>query len=85
MALRAALDPEGARRRLAEAPIGTRMVVRYRLADGYSDVLGTLEQRDDASVTIRTRRALVRVLLVEVVAAKQVPDPPPPRSAKQRG
>ncbi|MGO1497835.1 putative acetyltransferase [Agrococcus casei] len=63
-------------------PIGTRVVVRYRLHDGEhgaTDALGDLTAIDAVSCTVATRRGEVRIRIADIVAAKQVPPPPPPR------
>lgn len=65
---------------LSGAPLGTRVVVRYRIDGGLTDALGELVQRTDGTCTVRTRRSDVVIALPLVVAAKEVP-PPPPRHA----
>ncbi len=79
------MDPTAhlSREFLASTPLGTRVVVRYRLDEGLTDALGDLVQRSADSCTIRTRRADVVVDLRLVTAAKQVP-PAPPRRAPRR-
>ncbi|OUM39898.1 ferrous iron transport protein A [Arthrobacter sedimenti] len=69
---------------LAALPLDTRVVVRRRVADGFSDSLGDLVARDETTCTVRTRRGDDVVLLADVTAAKAVP-PPPPRRAPRRG
>lgn len=67
---------------LRALPIGTRMVVRYRLHEsehGASDALGELMSVDDRSCTIATRRGEVRIPFADIIAAKRVPPPPAPR------
>ncbi|MCX6500206.1 MAG: hypothetical protein NTU93_15640 [Arthrobacter sp.] len=64
---------------LSEAPLGTRVVVRYRIEGGLTDALGELVARADGGCTVRTRRADVVIQLGLVVAAKQVPPAPPRR------
>jgi hypothetical protein len=62
-------------------PLGTRVVVRYLLADGRAtDALGYLRTRDAEHVVIETKRGLETVTLATVIAAKEVPPPPAPRS-----
>lgn len=61
---------------LTGIPLGTRVVVRYRLEKGATDALGYLRDRTDADCSVDTRRGLVRVALADVVAAKPVPEPP---------
>ena len=59
------------------ADVGSRVTVRTRLEDGaLSDVLGVLEECDDATFAIRVRTGeLRRVERARVVAAKVVPPP----------
>lgn len=64
---------------LANAPLGTRVVVRTRLAGGYTDALGLLRERSAASVSVETKRGLVTLAMNDVVAAKEVPPAPEPR------
>jgi hypothetical protein len=68
---------------LAAAPLGTRVVVRYRIEHGLTDALGELVARSDGGCTVRTRRSDVRIPLNLVVAAKQVPPAPPPRGPQR--
>ncbi|WP_293697643.1 hypothetical protein [uncultured Agrococcus sp.] len=71
---------------LRALPIGTRMVVRYRLRDGEhgaSDALGELVGVDDRSCTIATRRGAVSISFADIIAAKRVPPPPPSRPRRQ--
>ena len=65
---------------LSDAPLGTRVVVRYRIDGGLlTDALGELVGRADGDCTVRTRRADVVIPLRLVVAAKEVPPAPPRR------
>jgi hypothetical protein len=64
---------------LSGAPLGTRVVVRYRIEGGLTDALGELVGKADGECTVRTRRADVVVALALVVAAKEVPPAPPRR------
>lgn len=67
---------------LRALPLGTRLVVRYRLRGeehGATDALGDLVAVDTASCTIATRRGEVVIAIDDIVAAKAVPPPPPPR------
>lgn len=64
---------------LMTLPLGTRVVVRYRIEGGLTDALGELAARDDSSCTVVGRRGTVVVPLDRVTAAKPVPPPPPPR------
>ena len=68
---------------LAGAPLGTRVVVRYRIEGGLTDALGELVGRTGGLCTVRTRRADVAIPLALVVAAKQVPPAPPRRAPRQ--
>ena len=70
---------------LAGAELGTRVVVRTRIADGYTDALGFLRSRDDTHCTVETKRGTVALLLAEVVAAKEVPPAPPARPRRHVG
>ncbi len=85
------------------AAVGSRMVVRYRLAGGhagesrganaaqsarekladpsfadppFTDALGVLRERDEASCTIETKRGLVVIAFADIALAKAVPPPP---------
>jgi hypothetical protein len=57
-------------------PLGTRVVIRYRIEGGATDVLGELISRTDSSCVVRTRGGDVTVMLANIVAAKQIPPPP---------
>lgn len=61
---------------LRRAAIGTRVVARYRMPGGFTDALGYLRSCDGSACDIDTRRGVVVVQLANVVAAKQVPEPP---------
>ncbi|WP_026552510.1 hypothetical protein [Arthrobacter sp. H20] len=62
---------------LIALPVGTRVVVRYRIDGGLTDALGDLVQVDQDTCTVRTRRqGDVVVRLALVTAAKPVPPPP---------
>lgn len=57
--------------------VGTRVIVRRRLAEGgYSDVLGDLLTVDDDGVQITTRRGVVRVAAAEIAIGKPIPPAP---------
>lgn len=63
-------------------PLGCRVVLRRRLAEGgFSDALGDLVRADAEHAVVRTRRGDVTVAAADVVAAKRVP-PPPVRPAR---
>jgi hypothetical protein len=68
---------------LSAAPLGTRVVVRYRIEDGLTDALGELVGLSDGVCTVRTRRLDVAIPLSLVVAAKEVPAAPPRRNPRQ--
>jgi hypothetical protein len=57
-------------------PLGTRVVVRYRVGELATDALGQLVRRDPTSCDIRTSRGQVTIHFADIVAAKQVPPPP---------
>ena len=61
---------------LREVPLGTRVVVRYRIEGGFTDALGNLVARDSSTCTVETRRGPVVVAFDAVVLAKPVPPPP---------
>lgn len=66
---------------LRTAPIGTRVVARHLLETGQAtDALGYLRMRDAEHVVIDTKRGLETVALATVIAAKEVPPPPAPRT-----
>ncbi|OMH35092.1 hypothetical protein [Tersicoccus sp. Bi-70] len=68
---------------LATLPLGTRVVVRYRIEDdvhGATDALGELVARQPDTCTVRTRSSGdVVITLADVTAARTVPPPPAPR------
>ena len=70
---------------LTGAALGTRVVVRTRIAGGYTDALGYLRSCDTTHCTVETKRGTVALALAEVVAAKEVPPPPPPRPRRHVG
>ncbi len=65
---------------LREVPLGTRVVVRYRIEGGLTDALGELVARDSTTCTVDTRRGPVVVEFAAVTLAKPVPPPPVRRS-----
>jgi hypothetical protein len=69
---------------LCGAPLGTRVVVRYRIEDGLTDALGELVGLTEDVCTVRTRREDVDIPLALVVAAKEVPPAPPRRNPRPR-
>ena len=61
---------------------GHRVVVRYLLPDGSAaDALGSLVSVGPEDVVVETRRGTVRIAGESIVAAKEVP-PPPPRNTQ---
>ena len=68
---------------LADAPLGTRVVVRYRIEGGLTDALGELVGKTGDECTVRTRHADVVIALALVAAAKEVPPAPPRRAPRQ--
>ncbi|HWS58975.1 MAG TPA: hypothetical protein VN257_10575 [Actinotalea sp.] len=67
-------------------PVGVRVVVRRRLAEGgYSDVLGELLATDDEGVQVRTRHGDVRVAAAEIAVGKIVPPAPERRPRRDPG
>lgn len=68
--------------RLAQLPLGTRMVVRHRIDGGLSDALGDLTARDARGCTISTRTGPVTIKYDDVQLAKAVPPPPPRRERR---
>ncbi|SDO42380.1 hypothetical protein SAMN04515671_0896 [Nakamurella panacisegetis] len=63
-------------------PLGTRVVVRHRIEGGATDVLGELIGRSEATCQVRTRAGEVTIVLANIIAAKQIPPPPAPRSRR---
>ena len=70
---------------LTGAALGTRVVVRTRIAGGYTDALGYLRSCDTTHCTVETKRGTLSLALAEVVAAKEIPPPPPPRPRRHVG
>jgi hypothetical protein len=69
-----------ARMERAGLRVGSRVVVRYRLPTGSAtDALGELTHADNTVLVVRTRRGPVSIAVVDVIAAKEVPPPPPSR------
>ncbi|WP_261372111.1 putative acetyltransferase [Arthrobacter woluwensis] len=73
---------------LLRAPLGTRVVVRFRLDDGaLSDALGELTARDDVAVVsprivVTGRSGEISIPLDRVALAKPVPPPPARRAPR---
>lgn len=53
--------------------VGMRVVVRHRIDGGFTDALGPLVSADETMLVVQTRRGLVSIARVDVVAAKEVP------------
>lgn len=73
---------------LRALPLGTRVVVRYRLRDDThpsSDALGDLIASDDAGCTVATRHGDVTIAWADVLLSKTVPPPPEPRPRPSAG
>lgn len=70
---------------LASLPLNTRVVVRRRLDDGFTDSLGDLIAVDATTCTVRTRRGDDVVVLADVTAARPVPPAPPRRAFRRSG
>ena len=73
--------------RITQADVGKRVTVRHRYdATTLTDVVGhLLEWTDAPSSVLRVQRrdgTVTEVLLADVVAAKVVPTPPPPRTRR---
>ncbi|WP_342024004.1 hypothetical protein AAE021_02010 [Arthrobacter citreus] len=68
---------------LRALPAGARVVVRYRIEGGFTDVLGYLVEAVDEEVTVAGRRGHVTVPYALVTAAKEVPPPPAPRPPRR--
>lgn len=61
-------------------PVGTRVVIRYRLPEGgFSDALGDLVAATDETAVVATRRGHVTVTAAAAVTGRRVPPPPPRR------
>ena len=62
---------------LRAAPMGMRVVIRYRLPDGMAtDVLGFVSASDETHVVVASTRGLETIALDTVIASKEVPPPP---------
>ncbi|RSN21113.1 ferrous iron transport protein A [Amycolatopsis sp. WAC 04169] len=68
---------------LPDVPVGTRVVVRYRIEGGFTDALGYLRSRDETECTVETRRGLATIRLADIILAKTVPPPPAPRRPRE--
>ncbi len=56
--------------------VGERVVLRYKLSDGFHDALGNVLDVAPDHVTIDTRRGAVRVEASTMVTGKRVPPSP---------
>lgn len=62
---------------------GHRVVVRYRLPSGQAtDALGMLLSADETTIVVDGKRGVETIALADVIAAKEVPPPPEPRSRR---
>lgn len=68
---------------LRALPAGARVVVRYRIENGLTDVLGYLVHAAEYDVTVETRRGEITVPYELMTAAKEVPPPPAPRTPRR--
>lgn len=80
----------GPQRAFLSLPLGTRVVVRYRIRSGagvpVTDVLGELTRMSDGRCEVRVRSGdLVSIVLGDIVAAKAVPPAPAPRQRRRQG
>jgi hypothetical protein len=66
-------------------PLGTRVVVRYRVGEMATDALGLLVRRGPADCDIRTKKGDVTVRFADIVAAKRIPPPPERRPTHRPG
>lgn len=76
-------DDAGPQTPWTDWPVGCRVVVRRRLAEGgYSDVLGDLLVVGPAGVRVLTRRGEIDVPAADIAVGKRVPPAPPRRPAR---
>lgn len=62
---------------------GHRVVVRYRLPSGQAtDALGELLSTDETTVVVDGKRGVERIPRGDIIAAKEVPPAPAPRSRR---
>jgi hypothetical protein len=63
---------------------GHRVVVRYILPTGQAtDALGELLSADADTITVHGKRGVVRIPHAAIIAAKEVPPPPAPRTRRR--
>jgi class 3 adenylate cyclase len=67
---------------LKEVKLETRVVVRTRITNGFTDSVGFLISRTQSQCVIKTKRELVTIMFADVFAAKEVPPPPARRPPK---
>ncbi len=68
-----------ARQAFSALMVGVRVVVRYRIEGGATDVLGFLTRISDSECDVRTRHGTVTVTVADIIAAKPIPPEPPRR------
>lgn len=62
---------------------GHRVVVRYLLPSGQAtDALGQLLSADEETVVVDGKRGIERIAASDIIAAKEVPPAPEPRSRR---
>lgn len=62
---------------------GHRVVVRYLLPSGQAtDALGELLSADATTVVVDGKRGVEHIAVSDIIAAKEVPPPPEPRSRR---
>jgi hypothetical protein len=76
-------DRMAANGRIALPEPGRRVVVRYLLPSGQAtDALGELLRADAATVVVDGKRGIERIPVTAIIAAKEVPPAPEPRSRR---
>ena len=70
---------------LRNLPPGTRVVIRYRIEGGFTDVLGEISAAGEGGCTVQARRGAVDVPYDRITAAKPVPPRPEPRNRRIPG
>jgi hypothetical protein len=76
--------PATSRATFLSLPLGSRVVVRYRIPGGATDVLGELTRMSATECDVLARSGvLVTVVLANIVAAKAVPPPPVRRPGRR--
>ena len=69
--------------RIAIPEPGRRVVVRYLLPSGQAtDALGELLSADAVTVVVDGKRGIERIPVTAIIAAKEVPPAPEPRSRR---